>query len=94
MTLEYDFIQLDTLFFGKVRITLKSCGMEWPPPEIIISDSTGNLYEAEEGDNRREMFQRYSMSALTDEQAEKCPNVARGAAYGYMEPHDVDMGHG
>lgn len=94
MTLDYDFIQLDTMTLGKLRILLKSCGLEWPPPEIIIYDTDGNLREAKEGDDREEMFQRYSMSALTDEQAEKCPNVARGAAYGYLDPLDAAVGHG
>jgi len=93
MTLDYDFIQLDTVFFGTVRVRLKDHGLEWPPPEIIIYDSTGNLRKAEEGDGRTEMFERYSMSRLTDEQAEKCPNVARGAAYKYVEPLEADIGH-
>ncbi len=94
MTLDYDFIQLDTVFHGRVRVMLKRCGLTWPPPEIIVYDTTGHLREATDDDDQAEMFQRNSMSRLTDEQAMKCPNVARGAAYSYVKPFDVDIGHG
>ena len=41
------------------------------------------LREAREGDETMFIFKRISMSQLTDEQMEKCPNVARGAEYVY-----------
>jgi len=88
----HDFIQLDTMFFGRVRLMLDNLSLEWPPPEFIVFDGE-DVREAKADDPPEDLFQRHSMSRLTDEQMEKLPNVARGAAYGYVKPLDEDMGH-
>lgn len=93
MTLDHDFMQIKTVFHGKVITTLKSQRLEWPPPELMVFSSTGHFVEATKESKRSEMFERYSMSSLTDDQAKKCPNVARGAAYRYVDPIDADVGH-
>lgn len=89
---EHDFIEVETVFFGKVRMTIDTLDIDWPPPEFIVFDGE-DVREAKPDDPKSDLFQRHSMSSLTDEQMEKCPNVARGAAYGYVMPLDVDMGH-
>lgn len=89
---EHDFIQLDTMFFGKVRMQIEDIDIDWPPPEFIVFDGE-EVREAKPDDPKQDLFQRYSMSKLTDEQMESCPNVARGAVYGYVQPLDEDVGH-
>ncbi len=89
---EHDFIQLDTMFFGKVRLMIDDISIDWPPPEFIVFDGE-DVREAKPDDPKQDLFQRFSMSKLTDEQMESCPLVARGAAYAYVQPLDEDMGH-
>ncbi len=89
---EHDFIQLDTVFFGRVRLTLDKLDLEWPPPEFLVFDGE-HIREATAEDKPEDLLQRYTMSKLTDEQMESCPLVARGAAYAYVKPLDMDMGH-
>ncbi len=88
---EHDFIEIETVFFGRVRMTIDSIPLHWPPPEFIVFDGQF-VREANKDDPKADLFQRHSMSNLTDKQMESCPNVARGAAYGYVMPLDVDFG--
>ncbi len=92
MTLDNDFVQLETLFFGKVRISLSKAELEWPPPEFLVFDTNNHLRKATKDDKRADIFQRYTMSKLTEEQANS-PHLARGAVYRYVEPIDADIGH-
>ena len=66
MTFDDDFVQVDTLA-GARRYTLKSLGLEWPPPERIEVMGFG--------------FQRASMSEIPDEARAGITCVCRGAAY-------------
>ena len=88
---KHDFIELDTIFFGKVRLAIDKIGLDWPPPEFIVFDGQ-EVRKANKDDPKADLFQRYTMSNLTDKHMESCPDIARGAAYGYVVPLDVDMG--
>lgn len=88
---EHDFIEIQTVFFGKVRMQIENIGIDWPPPEFIVFDGE-EVREAKPDDPKADLFQRHSMSSLTDKQMEGCSGVARGAAYGYVMPLDVDFG--
>jgi len=92
MTLEHDFMQIETVFFGVVRTTLISQGLNWPPPEFMCFVN-GHFRKAIAETDRSEIFERYSMSCLTDEQAKDAPNIARGATYRYVEPINADVGN-
>ena len=81
---EHDHILLNMVNFGQTRVFIEELALEWPPPERIYMDGeTHLLREARDGDEAMFIFKRISMSQLTDEQMEKCPNVARGAEYVY-----------
>lgn len=81
---EHDHILLNMLNFGKTRVFMEELELSWPPPERIYMDGeTHLLREARDGDEAMFIFKRISMSQLTDEQMEKCPDVARGAEYVY-----------
>ena len=83
---EHDHILLNMVHFGPQRIFLEDLNFDWPPPErIFMDDDDKELREAIEGDDAQAIFKRISMSQLTDEQMEKCPNVARGAEYIYEQ---------
>jgi hypothetical protein len=84
---EHDHILLNMVNFGKTRVFMEELeSLDWPPPERIYMDGeTHLLREAAEGDEPEFIFKRISMSQLTDEQMEKCPNVARGAEYIYEQ---------
>lgn len=66
MTFDDDFVQVPFLT-GVRRISLRSLGLEWPPPERLEIHGFG--------------FQRCSMSPITDVQRSQMSHVARGAAY-------------
>lgn len=85
MNHEYDFIQIDLEMFPTLRISLEDAGFDWPPPEFIVFAGQ-DLIEATADHPRHQIFHRHRYSALTDEQISKCPNVARGAEYKYVEP--------
>ncbi len=88
---EHDHIVINTAFFGPVRVQLKDIDMTWPPPEFIVyGEDAGGIRKAIDDDDRHEIFRRRRMSALTDEQIAKCPNVARGAEYVYVVGLDDD----
>ena len=80
-----DHILLNMVNFGQTRVFMEELTeLDWPPPERIYMDGeTHLLREARDGDEPEFIFKRISMSQLTDEQMEKCPNVARGAEYVY-----------
>ena len=81
---DHDHILLNMVNFGKTRVMIEELELTWPPPERIYMDGeTHLLREAAEGDEPDFIFKRISMSQLTDEQMEQCPNVARGAEYVY-----------
>jgi len=81
---EHDHILLNMVNFGRQRIFLENLEFDWPPPERLYMDSASNkLREAGNDDDKDFVFKRISMSKLTDEQMDSCPNVARGAEYIY-----------
>lgn len=82
---DHDHILLNMVNFGQTRVMIDELdSLDWPPPERIYMDGeTHLLREARDGDETMFIFKRISMSQLTDEQMEKCPNVARGAEYVY-----------
>ena len=81
-----DFIRLNLKYFGEINISVDKTEFSWPPPEFIVMDDDSNdLREATKDDHRDIIFQRISMSQITDEQIEQCPNVARGANYKYVD---------
>lgn len=66
MTFDDDFAEVPFLT-GVRRVTLRSLGIEWPPPERLEIMGFG--------------FQRVSMSEISDEARASMSHVARGAAY-------------
>ncbi len=84
---DHDHILLNMMHFGRRRLFLEDLeAVEWPPPErLYMDDETRLLREATDDDDATFVFRRISMSQLTDEQMEKCPNVARGAEYRYED---------
>lgn len=81
---EHDHILLNMKFFGRPRLLIEDLEFDWPPPARLYMDGeTHLLREAADGDEAEFIFKRISMSQLTDEQMERCPNVARGAEYIY-----------
>lgn len=65
-TLDDDFIQLQRQV-DMLNVPCSHLGIEWPPPPLLVI--AGMVY------------QQVSMSALTDEESQAMPNVARGASY-------------
>lgn len=65
-TLDDDFIQLQRQV-DTLNVPCSQIGVEWPPPPLMVF--AGMVY------------QRVSLSALTDEESQAMPNVARGALY-------------
>jgi hypothetical protein len=71
MTFDDDIIRIPIQILDRsITVTLKSLGLEWPPPEEL--SYFGLIY-------KREMY-----SEITDEQREKMTHVARGAEYSYV----------
>lgn len=71
MTFDDDFLRIPVQIIDRnINITLKTLGLEWPPPEEI--SYSGLIYKRE----------RYS--EITDEQREGMTHVARGAEYSYV----------
>lgn len=71
MTFEDDFIQLE---FGEGVMRRAACvknNIEWPPPQTL------NIYGI--------MFERVSMSQITDEERSNMSHVCRGALYKIKE---------
>ena len=73
MTFDDDYIHLETEA-GIKRPTLKSLGLEWPPPEEL------NLFGFE--------CRRIRYSRITDEQREGLDFVLRGAEYEFIQEKD------
>ncbi len=84
MTKQDDFIKLESMFFGNVIIPLREVNLSWPPPEFLVMDGVGILREATKDDDKQHLLHRTQMSALTDEQIQSCPGIARGAEYKYV----------
>ena len=68
MTFDDDFVRI-----GMVNATLKSLGLEWPPPPFIEINNHGELSNL--------LVKRVRMSEITDEQRAKMTRVSRGAEY-------------
>ena len=85
MTHESDFLRINTEFMGPLNIRPNKFGLGWPPPQfIVIEGETGTVREATAKDKREEIFERVSMSKITDEQIANMEHVARGADYKYV----------
>jgi len=88
VTYDDDFVQLNTLFFGTIRVTVKDAGLTWPPPELVImpDDRVEEviLREPNKDDDMSFVFERKRMSQLTDEQRGGTDHVIRGAEYVYL----------
>ncbi len=52
---------------GRANVTCENLGIPWPPPEQLNINST--------------IYQRVSLSSITDEQRGKMSHVCRGALY-------------
>lgn len=76
MTFDDDFVLV-----GGVRATLKSLGLEWPPPPFMRINMHGELDDL--------FVKRLRMSEITDEQREKMTRVCRGAEYQACSPADL-----
>jgi hypothetical protein len=71
MTFDDDFIRIPISVLDRnINVTLKTLGLEWPPPEEFIW--LGLVYKRE----------RYS--EITDEQRAGMTHVVRGAEYSYV----------
>jgi len=83
MTDQYDFIRIESIFFGSVNIRLSKLNLTWPPPEFLVmtDGEDATIREATANDDRDLILHRVQMSELTEEQIEKCPGIARGALY-------------
>ena len=76
MTFDDDFVRI-----GMVNATLKSLGLEWPPPPFIEINNHGELPNL--------LVKRVRMSEITDEQRAKMTRVSRGAEYRQCSPADL-----
>ncbi len=86
MTHKDDFLRLNLQYYGQVNVHLNYVDLSWPPPKfIVMDDDTKDLREATKDDDRDIIFERTSMSEITDEQIENMTNVARGADYKYVD---------
>jgi len=81
MSLPDDFVRLEGGPLDGNQLSINV----WPPPEelqfqkqILVGDG-----EAEPGNSLR--YRRVSYSGISDEQAAKMPNVARGGLYEYVD---------
>ena len=87
-----DFIRVH-MMVGTVNIALEALPeLAWPPPEYIYSTADGRfepMTRAEIDDCGRQklefVLKRMTMSALSDEDMEQLPNIARGAEYRYLK---------
>lgn len=68
MTFDDDFVRI-----GMVNATLKSLGLEWPPPPFIEVNNHGELPNL--------LLKRTRLSELTDDERAGMTHVARGAEY-------------
>lgn len=68
MTFDDDFLRI-----GMVNATLKSLGIEWPPPPFIRINNHGELPDL--------LVKRVSCSEISDEDRAQMTHVARGAEY-------------
>jgi hypothetical protein len=76
VTFDDDFIKV-----GMIRPTLKSLGMEWPPPPFIEVNNHGELPNL--------FLKQISCSQITDEERSKMTRVCRGAEYQACSPSEV-----
>lgn len=81
-----DLVRLE-LSIGTRTLRCSEVGLTWPPPERLIinmEDLNGPLLrEPTDDDPPQHILRRVSMSALSDEEAERMDHVARGAVYRY-----------
>lgn len=71
MTFDDDYLQF-RLSTGPLRMTCKSAGVDWPPPERI--EVTGGPFSTPR-------FKRIRYSDITDDQRAGMTHVCRGAEY-------------
>lgn len=76
MTFDDDFV-----IVGGVRATLKSLGLEWPPPPFMQINMHGEAPEL--------FVKRLRCSEITDEQRAGMTHVCRGALYEKCSPADL-----
>lgn len=76
MTFDDDFVRI-----GMVNATLKSLGIDWPPPPFIEVNNHGELPNL--------FLKQVSCSEITDEDRAKMTHVCRGAEYRPCSPADV-----
>jgi hypothetical protein len=76
MTFDDDFVRI-----GMVNATLKSLGLDWPPPPFIEVNNHGELPNL--------FLKRVRLSEITDEQRSGMTRVARGAEYVPCSPADL-----
>ena len=79
MTFDDDFLQLE-FDGGTKRITCRSAGIEWPPPERI------NVMGFE--------MVRESYSQITDEDRQQMTMITRGARFVPAPAQSVEVAHG
>jgi len=85
MSKQDDFIIIESTFFGSVNVKISKLWISWPPPEFLVMTEEGEVREATKDDDKNHLLYRVRMSKLTDEQIDKCPDVARGAEYKYVQ---------
>lgn len=66
MTFDDDFVRFQ-MDLGRLDVSIKSLNLDWPPPTQIIYHGV--------------VFERVSMSQLTDEQRAEMNQLCRGAEY-------------
>jgi hypothetical protein len=71
MTFDDDFMEFKMLSGPPKRVTLKSQGLEWPPPARV------NFMEFP--------YRRVGYSRITDEERRGMTHVCRGAEYEFIE---------
>lgn len=76
MTFDDDFVLV-----GAIRATLKSLGLEWPPPPFMRINNHVDLPDF--------FVKRLRMSEITDEQRATMTHVCRGAEYEVCSPADL-----
>lgn len=76
MTFDDDFVQI-----GGVRASLKSLGLDWPPPAFMRINNHGE---------RPDLFvKRLRLSEISDDDRMQMTHVCRGAQYEVCSPADL-----
>ena len=79
-----DFLRIHTEYFGSLTLRINKLGLSWPPPQFVVMDGS-DIRQATDKDDRANIFERVSMSQITDDQIRNMTHVARGAEYKYVE---------